>query len=339
MGLSLGGIVRRLSDVGTLSTVLLTGATGFVGRNLYGRLRSAGYAVRCVSRDPERARRREPDREWVGADVGDEESIARALEGCDFAYYLVHGMAEGGDFRRRETLAAKRFAERAAAASVKRIVYLGGIEPQGPASEHLRSRLEVGDALSSGPVTTLELRASMIIGYGSLSWLVVRDLAARLPSMILPRWLHSRTEPVGLDDVLVGLVRGLSIELQGSASFDLPGPEIMTGREILERTAKVLGRREPMVVELPMLGPWLSSQWLRFVTRADFRVAREIVVSLSDDVLSRDDRYWQLIGHTRRETFEEAAQKALAEEAAQGEVPGTWGRIERGLDKLWHPRA
>lgn len=323
--------------MGEPPTILLTGATGFVGGRLYEPLRAAGYRVRCASRDPERARRRAPEKEWVRVDVGDSSSIARALEGCRAAYYLVHGMAEGGGFRDREVDDADRFAAQAAVAGLERIIYLGGIEPQGGCSEHLRSRIEVGEALRSGPVKTIELRASMIIGHKSLSWLIVRDLAARLPIMVLPKWLHSRTQPVGIDDVVVALVRALEVELDESAAFDLPGPEVMTGREILERTARVLGRREPLVVEVPLLRPWLASQWVRLVTRSDFRVARKVVVGLSHDVLARDDRYWRLIASPHLRSFEEAARKALEEEGSEGEVPGPWGRIERGIDRFWHP--
>ena len=318
------------------STVLLTGATGFVGHRLYEALRASGHRVRCMTRDEAKARARSPDREWVQADVGDEASLTRAMEGCHAAYYLVHGLAEGRGYRRREVEAAERFARQAAAAGLSRIVYLGGIAPQGKPSEHLRSRLEVGEALRTGKVPTVELRASMIIGHKSLSWLIVRDLAARLPAMVLPRWLHSRTEPVGIDDVIVALVRALELDVRGSVDFDLPGPEVMTGREILERAARVCGRRHPVIIEVPMLTPWLSSQWLRFITRADFRVARELVSGLSHDVLARDGRYWQLIGHTKRQTFEQAARKAIEEELAEGcEVRGPWGKVERGLDRFW----
>lgn len=289
-----------------------------------------------MTRDEGRARARSPEREWVQADVGDRSSLARALEGCHAAYYLVHGMAEGRGFREREIEAALCFADQAAKAGLARIVYLGGMAPQGEPSDHLQSRLQVGEALRSGKVPTVELRASMIIGHKSLSWLIVRDLAARLPAMVLPRWMSSRTEPVGIDDVIVALVRALDLDIDASVDFDLPGPEVMTGREILERAAVVCGHREPLVIELPMLTPWLSSQWLRLVTRANFRVAREIVSGLSHDILARDDRYWALIGHTERQVFEEAARKALEEERAEeGEVKGAWGRIERGLDRYW----
>lgn len=312
--------------------VLLTGATGFVGRSLYPALCREGYAVRCLTRDADRARARWPEREWVAGDLSREEDAARALQGCEAAYYLAHGMAEGGhDFRKREVESAEQFARAAAGAGVRRIVYLGGLKPQGPPSEHLLSRLEVGEALRAGPVSTVELRASMIIGHGSLSWLIVRDLAARLPIMVLPSWLKSKTQPVAIDDVITALIRALDLPLAGGEAFDIPGPDVLTGREILEHTAAVMGLRNAIMVQVPVLSPGLSSHWVRFVTRADWSVAREIVLGLAHDFLARDDRYWALIGHTKLIPFEEAARQALAAEKGDGAPEGFWGGVERWL--------
>ena len=176
-------------------SILLTGATGFVGGAVRPALVANGWRVRCLTRDAARARTREPAFDWVQGDVADPASCGHALAGCQAALYLVHGIGEGPDYVRHEVLAASNFSRAAAAAGVERIVYLGGVAPSGVASEHLRSRLEVGEALRAGPVKTVELRASMICGHASLSWLIVRDLAARLPVMVLPRWLKSRTQP------------------------------------------------------------------------------------------------------------------------------------------------
>jgi uncharacterized protein YbjT (DUF2867 family) len=315
--------------------LLLTGATGFVGRALWPILARAGYEVRCLTRHVDSARRHWPDRHWVEGDVADPVSLARALAGCDAGFYLVHGMAEGDhDYRRREVAAAEGFARTAAAVGLGRIVYLGGLEPRKHASEHLRSRLEVGEVLRAGAVPTVELRASMIIGHGSLSWLIVRDLAARLPVMVLPRWLESRTEPVAIDDVVVALVRALDLELKASECFDLPGAEVLSGRQILERTAAVMGLHRPLMIEVPVLSPRLSSHWVRFVTRANWAVAQEVVLGLTEDLLARDARYWQRIGHVERMRFDEAARRALAAERTQGLVPGRWGWMERWLTRL-----
>ena len=307
--------------------ILLTGASGFVGSSLHPALTRVGYAVRGMTRIPERALSRWPDREWVAGDLEDEASVRAALDGCDAAYYLAHSMGGGADFRQREHEQAERFSRIAAECGVQRIVYLGGIDPQGPPSEHLASRLEVGRILREGAVPTLELRAGMIVGTGSLSWTIVRDLAARLPFMVLPKWLKSRMEPVAIDDVIHALRDGLALELLESAAYDLPGPEAMTGREALERTAISMGLRRPLMVPVPFLTPRLSSHWLRFVTRAEWSVARELVLGLSHDLLARSREYWLLIGHPGLVPFEEAARRALAQETA-APISGLGARLE-----------
>jgi uncharacterized protein YbjT (DUF2867 family) len=241
----------------------------------------------------------------------------------------VHGIGEGADYHRREVRAAATFSAAAAAAGVERIVYLGGVAPMGTGSDHLRSRLEVGEALRAGSVQAVELRASMIVGHGSLSWLMVRDLAARLPFMVLPRWLKSRTQPVAIDDVVIALLRALELPLTQSAWFDIPGPVTLSGKEILEATARVLGLDPPGMLEVPLLSPRLSSLWVRFVTRAQWSVAREVVVGLTEDLLAQDDRFWQLIQHPHRLSFSAAARLALDAERGQRRVQGTWGVIER----------
>ena len=241
---------------------------------------------------------------------------ARALDGCRVAYYLVHGLAEdASQLVERERAMAETFATAAESAGVERIVYLGAIAPQGPPSEHLRSRLEAGRVLRRGRVPTLELRAGMIVGYGSASWQIVRDLSARLPAMVLPRWLQSHSQPVAIDDVIVALATAARAPLSHSSSFDLPGPEIMTYRETLLRTARLLGHRRLLVVDVPVLSPMLSSQWIRLVTMADWSVARELVLGLTHDLLARSDEYWQLIAHPPLLTFDEAARSALDEES------------------------
>jgi uncharacterized protein YbjT (DUF2867 family)/membrane protease YdiL (CAAX protease family) len=311
-------------------TLLLTGATGFVGAAVYPALTAAGWRVRCMSRDPLRAQARWPEREWVAGDVTDADACEGALAGCDAALYLVHGMGEGGDYHEREVAAATSFAAAAARAGVQRVVYLGGVAPRGAGgSEHLRSRRDVGEALRAGAVTTIELRASMIVGHGSLSWLMVRDLAARLPFMVLPTWLKSRTQPIAIDDVVAALVSALTLSVNESAWFDLPGPETLSGKEILERSAQVMGLGRPVMVEVPMLTPRLSSLWVRFVTRAQWSVAREVVVGLTEDLLASDERFWEKAELGARVPFDQAAARALAAEQPEGAMPGPWGLVER----------
>lgn len=306
--------------------ILLTGATGFVGGAVRPALVASGWQVRGLTRDAARARLRAPELEWIEGDVADARA---ALEGCEAALYLVHGIGEGADYHAREVEAAERFAAAAAAAGVKRIVYLGGVAPGGAGSDHLRSRLDVGEALRRGTVLCVELRASMIVGHGSLSWLIVRDLAARLPVMVLPRWLRSRTEPVAIHDVVIALVRALELPLASSEWFDVPGPEILSGSEILERTSHVMGLPRPRTISVPLLTPHLSSLWVRFVTRARWSIAREVVVGLTEDLLAKSDRFWPLIDHPTRLTFAEAAVSALDAERAEPPARGPWGLVER----------
>jgi uncharacterized protein YbjT (DUF2867 family) len=310
-------------------TVLLTGATGFVGRHLGPHLVQNGWRVRCLTRDVSRAAKGDPTLEWVKGDVADSESCLHALSGCQAALYLVHGIGEGSNYRRSEVMAASTFSNAAAQAGVERIVYLGGVAPNGPGSAHLRSRLEVGEALRSGLVKTIELRASMIVGHGSLSWVIVRDLAARLPMMVLPRWLKSRTQPVAIDDVVIALTKALELPLAASAWFDIPGPVTLSGKQILEDTARVMGFRHPRMLQVPFLSPRLSSLWVRLITRAEWAVAREIVIGLTEDLLAEDERFWHLIGHPQRLHFAKAAQLALEAERSDGPVRGAWGAIER----------
>jgi len=316
--------------------VLLSGATGFIGRRLRPRLAQAGYGVRCLTRRPEEARRSWPDGEWVGGDVGEPRSLARALEGCATAYYLIHGMAGARPGWADEELRwAEDFAEAAGAAGVQRVIYLGGVAPAGTPSEHLRSRLETGEVLRAGPVPCLELRAAMIAGAGSASWTIVRDLAARLPAMVLPSWLAHRSEPVAVDDVVAALVAGMRLELPQSTWWDLPGPEALSGKEILLRAAAVMGRR-PLLLDIPLVTPRLSSHWIRLVTRADFGLARELVEGLTSDLLARRPGYWAAAGLPPPLALEEAARRALADEA-RTLTPG--GQLAESLARLFTRRA
>ena len=298
--------------------VLLTGASGFVGRRLAPVLQTLGWRVLCGTRNVVAMRARWPERNWVQLDLDEPDDVEQALEGCEVAYYLVHSLTQdpSGLFE-REHRTAEIFALAAERARLGRVVYLGATAPQGPPSEHLRSRLEVGRILRNGAVPALELRAGMIVGYGSASWRIARDLAARLPGMILPTWLRTRSEPVAIDDVLIALADGLRLPLAASASFDLPGPAVMSYREVLERTARLLGHRRVPVVEAPIGSPNLSSQWIRLVTSADWAVSHELVLGLTHDLLARSDAYWQLTDHPPLLSFEQAGRLALEEEARE----------------------
>lgn len=314
--------------------VLVTGATGFIGRALRPALLARGLGVRATTRHLGRAPRRGGE-EWVEADLLRPETLGPALEGMDAAYYLVHSMGDRSeDYLERERRCAEAFANEAARAGLKRIVYLGGVAPRGTPSRHLESRLAVGEILRAGPVPTVELRASMIVGPGSTSWRICRDLALRLPAMVLPSWLRSRTSPIALEDVVRALTDALEVPLEHGEWFDLPGPEVLSGREILERIAALRGLR-PFMVRLPVLTPRLSSLWLKLVTSADYAVARELVAGLTQDLLPRDARYFELTHHPPRIPFDEAARRTLAAETTEGvHRRGFAAREEHWVERL-----
>lgn len=294
--------------------VLLTGASGFVGGKLHGPLTQADHSVRCLSRNLDVARKRQPTWDWRQGDLnGDEEPVLRALSDCAVAYYLVHGMGSSqADWVEKEMAAAERFGKLATRAGVGRVIYLGGVAPQGTPSPHLRARLQTGEALRSGSTPCLELRAGMIVGHGSISWQIVRDLAARLPAMVVPAWLGHRSEPVALADVLSALTAAATVPLPGSRWEDLPGPETLSGYDILLRVARLLGRK-PWMLRIPLVTPRLSSHWIRLVTRADYRIARELVEGLTCDLVAEKRGFWE-VAHVKPMALEQGAQVAFAEE-------------------------
>lgn len=295
--------------------ILVTGATGFIGRALVSALRARGKTLVATTRRPAESMNAIEGVTWRTCDLLAPDTLPAAVAGVRIAYYLVHSMSGGADhFRQHERRCAQAFVGAAAAAGVERIIYLGGPAPPGRVSEHLKSRLAVGEILRAGPVPAIELRASMVIGRGSASWQIVRDLAVRLPVMVLPRWLRSRTRPVALEDAIDALVAAAELPIERNQWFDIPGPEVLSGRQILERIADVRGRRF-LAIEIPALTPRLSSLWLKLVTRTDFGLARELVDGLVADLLPKDERYWGLIGHTDLIDFDDAARRALASES------------------------
>jgi len=311
------------------ATVVVLGSSGFVGRELVKALaREDDVHVRAASRHRKPRESADPGPiESVTSDLRKPETLGAALRDADTIYYLVHSMGTGsGDFRRIERECAQNLAHAAAEAGCRRVVYLGGVAPRGLPSEHLASRLEVGEILRAGTVPAVELRAAMIVGNGSVSWQIVRDLAVRLPLMLLPKWLESKSAPVALTDVIRALVEARRVPLEGSAWFDIPGPEILTAREMLARVGLLRGRRVPML-RVPVLSPRLSALWLKFVTGADYAIARELVLGLAEDLLPEDARYWDLIGHHDLMSFERAAKHALETEAP----PPAGARLEEEL--------
>ncbi len=318
--------------------VLVTGATGFVGRALVPALLGAGHAVRATTRS--RGAGLDPRAEWIEADLSRPADLPRALAGAGAAFFLVHGMAGASeDYAEDERRTAAAFVREAERAGVGRIVYLGGVSPRGRPSKHLASRLAVGEVLRSGRVPALELRASMIVGAGSASWQVVRDLALRLPAMVFPAWATSRSCPVAIDDVVLALAAAVGAPLEPANGFaDLPGPEVLSVREILERVAALRGRTLP-AVRAPLPAPRLSTLWLKLVSDADWRVVRELVQGLEHDLLPQEGRtFWDRIGHRRLVPFDEAARRALAADRPAPGLRGALHALEEGLVQAIGPR-
>ncbi len=252
------------------------------------------------------------ERRWVRCDLGDRDSIAKAMDGCRAAYYLVHGMQERGDYAARERVYAENFCAAAAACGLERIVFLGGVAPQGTMSKHLQSRVHTGEILRQGQVPTVELRSAMVVGRGSASWNIVRDLAKRLPVMVLPRWLEHRSWPVDITDVVFALVSALHMPLTESACYDLPGPERLTHRQLLERVSAIMGR-QPLMIGVPLVTPVLSSVWIGLVTRASWTLARELVAGLASDLEPTGPLFWNAC-ERQPISLEDAARRAILDE-------------------------
>jgi uncharacterized protein YbjT (DUF2867 family) len=265
-----------------MTTVLLTGATGYVGGHLAPVLLRRGLRVRCLVRDPRRATL-PAQAEVAQGDVLDEATLAPAFDGVDTAYYLVHSMGAHGDFAARDRAGATAFGRAARAACVRRVVYLGGLE--GGESEHLRSREEVARILAAAVPGTVHARAAMVIGAGSASFLILRHLVDRLPAMVCPRWIDTRTQPIAVRDAVGALAQLAEPDAGSPSEVQLGGADVLSYRDMMRRYAAVAGRRAPLVMRVPVLTPRLSSYWLGLVTPVDIGVARPLVQGLSAEML------------------------------------------------------
>jgi uncharacterized protein YbjT (DUF2867 family) len=270
--------------------ILLTGATGYVGGRLLHRFEAAGRRVRCLARRPEHLRPRvAPTTEVVAGDVLDRASLDAAMRGVTTAYYLVHSMADREHFEEADRTAARTFGEAARAAGVRRIVYLGGLgNPDEDLSPHLRSRHETGALLGAAGVPVIELRASIVIGGGSLSFEMIRALVERLPVMITPRWVEVRAQPIAIGDVLAYLEAALGLPGDDSRIFEVGGPDIVSYGDLMREYARQRGLRR-LTISVPVLTPRLSSLWLGLVTPVYARVGRALVDSIRHPTVVRDD--------------------------------------------------
>jgi uncharacterized protein YbjT (DUF2867 family) len=286
--------------------VAVFGATGTIGRALLPLL-AARHEVVALSRRPHAP---EPAGvEWVVADVADAAAVRAALVGVDVAFYLVHSLGTG-DFAARDLRAAETIAAEAAQAGLGQIVYLSGLgDETEDLSPHLRSRLETGRRLAAGNVPVTVLRAAMVVGRGSAAFETIVAVVDRLPAMVCPRWVSTPTQPIALDDVVRYLEGVCGLDGALGRSFDIGGPEVMTYRNMIERIARIRGRR-PLIVEVPILSPRLSSWWLKIVTPVDVTVARQLIDGLRNPTVVRGHAIRALIPFEPT-GFDEAAAHAL----------------------------
>lgn len=292
--------------------IAVAGSTGYIGGLLCHRLCEDGREVRALARHPERADDlRAAGCEVVKADVLEPETLGPALEGVDVAYYLVHSMGRGsdGDFAERDRQGAENFAAAAAAAGVKRIVYLGGL---GEGSKHLDSRHATAEVLREGEVPVAYFRAAAVIGAGSESFRTVFYLVRRLPVMVTPRWVSTRTQPVAAADVVAYLAAASDLSLPADREIQIGGPDVTTYGGMIDELARALGRHRPLRITVPVLTPRLSSLWIGLVTPVDAGVARPLIEGLSTETVVNDRSGMEMFPGVSRVPLQEALREAVA---------------------------
>ncbi len=275
--------------------IAVAGSTGYIGGLLCRRLAEDGQEVRALARTPGRAAELERAGCTVRkADVLERATLDRALEGVDVAYYLVHSMGRGADadFVERDKLGAENFATAAAAAGVRRVVYLGGL---GEGSKHLASRHATAEALRAGEVPVSYLRAAAVIGGGSESFLTVFHLVRRLPLMITPRWVTTRTQPIAVDDAVAYLAAAADLDRPLDREIQIGGPDVTTYGGMIDELARAIGRRPPLRLTVPVLTPALSSLWIGLVTPVDAGVAKPLIEGLSSETVVTDPSGMELL--------------------------------------------
>lgn len=296
-----------------MSTVLVTGATGFIGRRLVPALIDAGHDVRAMTRHPETY---DGPGEAVGADVMDADSLRPALEGADVAIYLVHSL-DDPDFERKDAQAARNFSAAAASAGLSQIVYMGGLgDEDHDLSPHLRSRREVEGLLGGDGVPVTVLRAAIVVGHGGISWELTRQLVKNLPAMVVPKWVGTRTQPIAIDDVVRYLAGVVGQDEALGRVFEIGGPETLTYRQMLQGVALAMNGRKLPIVVVPLLTPGLSSRWLALVTDVDVTTGRNLIDSMSTEVVVRDTSIREVVPGEPL-TYDESVRRALAERASE----------------------
>lgn len=293
--------------------ILLTGATGYIGQRLLPVLLSKGHEVICCVRDKARFNREKygsGSLSVIEVDFLKPETLRNIPSDIDVAYYLIHSMSgPGGDFDKQEEISATRFRDRMQQTSVRQVIYLSGIVNEEVLSKHLTSRRNVETVLGSGTYALTTLRAGIIIGSGSASFEIIRDLVEKLPVMVAPKWLNTRSQPIAVRNVIEFLSGVLLHEKTFNRSFDIGGPDIMTYRQMLLRFARVRGLNRWIGI-VPVMTPKLSSYWLYFITSTSFSLARHLVDSMKVEVICRENELAALLG-IRMLSYEDAIREAF----------------------------
>lgn len=320
--------------------ILLTGANGYIGMRLLPQLLEQGQEVVCAVRNRKRFTSYEELKkkvEIVEIDFLKDSKAPEKIRNIDVAYYLIHSMtASTKDFDKKEAEAAENFNAMMAETSVKQVIYLSGIINQEKLSKHLKSRKQVEEILYKGKFNLTVLRAAIIVGSGSSSFEIIRDLCEKLPVMVTPKWVKTKCQPIAIRDIIKYLTGVIGNEECYNESFDVGGPDILTYQEMMEQYAKIRGLKI-MIIGVPVMSPKLSSYWLYFVTSTSYRLAQNLVDSMSVEVITRDTRLQEILD-IEPIHYKEAIKLAFYK-IEQNEVISSWkdslssGRFRKELNK------
>ena len=271
--------------------ILVTGATGYIGKELIKKLDSSRYEIHCLARNPSRMKGIKTKSIKVHqGDLLSLESIQNSFKDVDVAFYLAHSMDSKNNFQQLEYEAATNFSRAAVENGVKRIIYLGalGSEQEGSLSKHLKSRKQVGNILRNSGIQVIEFQASIIIGSGSLSYEMIKTLSEKLPIMLMPRWVSVKAQPISIKDTLDYLTQTIELEISGNKIFEIGGPEQVSYKNLIQEYSHQRSLKR-LLISVPVLTPWLSSLWLSLVTPMQACVGRKLILSIKNSTLMKDN--------------------------------------------------
>lgn len=314
--------------------ILLTGATGYIGKRLLPVLAEAGHEIVCCVRDSARFNSPESIKQKVSVievDFLDEKTLERVPKDIDAAYYLIHSMASSTDYKSLEHISAINFKKSLEDSNIKHVIYLSGIVNESELSEHLSSRRNVESELGKGNYNFTALRAGIIIGSGSASFEIIRDLVEKLPFMITPKWLKTKCQPIGISDVILFLIKSLFNEKTFNRNFDIGGPDVLTYKEMLLGFAKHRNLKRTILI-VPVMTPKLSSYWLYFVTSTSYKLAVSLVESMKIEVVCRDNSINSILG-IEPIGYQQALKKAF-DKIERNEIISSWkdSYVSSGMD-------